>query len=324
LWEAGGTSGIGAAIGDALAACGAVVTVTGATPEEAAAARAQPEFRCRDAVALDVRDGAAVGRLIADLPRLDILVNCAGTIRRGAEHDPAVFADVIYINLNGTMRLCAAARPLLARARGAIVNTASMLSFFGGGLVPGYSASKGGIAQLTKSLAIYAADSIRVNDCPGWIATAFTELLRGDAGRSRDPRRTPLARWGERMMSPARWCSCARPRVHDRRRCRSTAVSDNLTRCPPVSDRQAVRHLEAGEWKAAHVIVQKDSLLGCWAHGIVHLLEGDLDNARYWYRAALALPHLDIANAEIAALKASLAAARGQAGTRSVPPLGTQ
>jgi len=71
---------------------------------------------------------------------------------------------------------------------------------------------------------------------------------------------------------------------------------------------QAVRHLEAGDWKAAHEIVQKDSsLLGCWAHGIAHLLEGDLTNAQYWYRRARrAFPHLDNAGAEIAALKESL------------------
>ena len=72
---------------------------------------------------------------------------------------------------------------------------------------------------------------------------------------------------------------------------------------------RAVRHLEAGDWQAAHAIVQKDaSSLGCWAHGIVHLLEGDLDNARYWYRRAhRALPHGDTANAEIAALKETIA-----------------
>jgi hypothetical protein len=72
---------------------------------------------------------------------------------------------------------------------------------------------------------------------------------------------------------------------------------------------RAVRHLEAGDWEAAHAIVQKDaSSLGCWAHGIVHLLEGDLDNARYWYRRAhRALPHGDTANAEIAALKETIA-----------------
>ena len=71
---------------------------------------------------------------------------------------------------------------------------------------------------------------------------------------------------------------------------------------------KAVRHLEAGEWTAAHEIVQKDaSALGCWAHGIVHLIEGDLDNAKYWYRRARRpLPHGNTAIAEIAALKATL------------------
>jgi NAD(P)-dependent dehydrogenase (short-subunit alcohol dehydrogenase family) len=196
---AGGTSGIGAAIAEAFADLGAVVTVTGATRAEADGARSAPSFRGRDALALDVRDASAIARLVGDLPRLDVLVNCAGAIRRGAEHDPAVFADVVDVNLAGTMRLCTAARPLLAREGGAIVNTASMLSFFGGGLVPGYSASKGGVAQLTKSLAIaYAGDRIRVNAvAPGWIATALTRPLVDDAERSRQiVARTPLGRWG--------------------------------------------------------------------------------------------------------------------------------
>ena len=71
---------------------------------------------------------------------------------------------------------------------------------------------------------------------------------------------------------------------------------------------KVVRYLETGEWKAAHLLVQKDaSSLGCWAHGIVHLVEGDLDNAKYWYRRAhRALPHGNTVNAEIAALKATL------------------
>jgi NAD(P)-dependent dehydrogenase (short-subunit alcohol dehydrogenase family) len=74
-----------------------------------------------------------------------------------------------------------------------------MLSFFGGGLVPGYSASKGGVAQLTKSLAIaYAAEGIRVNAvAPGWIATPLTQALHDDAARSAQIlARTPLGRWG--------------------------------------------------------------------------------------------------------------------------------
>jgi len=128
-----------------------------------------------------------------------MLVNCAGVIRRDDEHDPDVFDQVIDVNLSGTMRLCAAARQLLAKSAGCIVNTASMLSFFGGARVPAYSASKGGVAQLTKSLALaYADERIRVNAiAPGWIATALTASLREDPQRSAPIlARTALNRWG--------------------------------------------------------------------------------------------------------------------------------
>jgi NAD(P)-dependent dehydrogenase (short-subunit alcohol dehydrogenase family) len=193
----GGTSGIGAAIARAFAAEGARVAVTGATEAEAKAARAaMPEV---SATALDVRDAEGVAGFVAGFERLDHLVNCAGVIRRGAELEPEAFADVVDINLNGSMRMCAAARPLLAQSRGTIVNTASMLSFFGGGLVPAYSASKGGIAQLTKSLAIaYAAEGIRVNAiAPGWIATPLTQALQDDPERAGPIlARTPAGRWG--------------------------------------------------------------------------------------------------------------------------------
>lgn len=193
----GGTSGIGAGIARAFAAAGDRVLATGATAAEVAAAdAADPAVAHR---VLDVRDVAAVAALLGGFDTLDVVVNCAGVIRRGAEHDPAVFAEVLDINLVGTMRVCAAARPLLAARRGCIVNTASMLSFFGGGLVPGYSASKGGVAQLTKSLAIaYAADGIRVNAiAPGWIATPLTQALQDDPARSAPIlARTPLGRWG--------------------------------------------------------------------------------------------------------------------------------
>lgn len=84
-------------------------------------------------------------------------------------------------------------------------------------------------------------------------------------------------------------------------RARSVVPQDN-----PIA--KAVRHLEAGQWEAAHLLVQKDSTeQGCWAHGIVHLMEGDLENAKYWYRRAhRPLPHGNTVAAEIAALKASV------------------
>ena len=196
----GGSSGIGAAIAQACATSGDHVIATGSTKEEGERAQVQSEQNKISFQQLDVREANAVQDCIEEIDSLDVLVNCAGVIRRNAEHQPEVFVDVIDINLNGSMRVCTAAREKLKQRKGCIINTASMLSFFGGGLVPGYSASKGGIAQLTKSLAIaYAPDGIRVNAvAPGWIATQLTQALQEDSQRSEAIlSRTPLGRWGE-------------------------------------------------------------------------------------------------------------------------------
>jgi len=195
----GGTSGIGLGAARAFRDLGARVVATGATAAECERAQADPSHAGLDFVTLDVRDDAAIGGVVSGLGKLDVLVNAAGVIRRDAEHDPAVFAEVLAVNLAGTMRVCAAAKGKLAQAGGCVVNLASMLSFFGAPRAPGYSASKGGVAQLTKSLAAaWAAEGVRVNAvAPGWIATPLTQALQDDPERSQPIlSRTPMARWG--------------------------------------------------------------------------------------------------------------------------------
>jgi NAD(P)-dependent dehydrogenase (short-subunit alcohol dehydrogenase family) len=139
--------------------------------------------------------------VVEPFDQLAALINCAGVIFRNyAEYDLEIFQKVIDVNLTGTMRMCVAARPKLAAAGGAIVNTASMLSFFGGPAIPAYTASKGGVAQLTKALAVaWASEGIRVNAiAPGWIATELTRGLVEDEARSTAiVNRTPMQRWGE-------------------------------------------------------------------------------------------------------------------------------
>ena len=196
----GGTSGIGAATALAFRRAGATVIACGLTAQEVDTARANAELSGIDFRQLDVTDRNAVEALVGSLPSLDVVVNSAGMIRRDAEHDPDVFAQVMDVNLNGGMRVCAAARPLLARSRGSIVFIGSIMSFFGGPKQPAYSASKGAVRNLTMSLAAaYAAEGIRVNAvAPGWV---MTELSRG--ARENPERnamivsRTPIGRWAE-------------------------------------------------------------------------------------------------------------------------------
>ena len=193
----GGTRGIGGAVSHVLSAAGWHVIAASNSQQEIDA------FETTDNIAvklLDVTEATSVGALFSNLKTLDALVNCAGILQRGEEYDLDVFQRVIDVNLTGTMRCCVAAHPLLSKSNGAIVNTASMLSTFGGPLVPAYSASKGGVAQLTKSLAGgWAKDGIRVNAiAPGWIETEMTQGLR-DAPERRDAilSRTPMNRWGK-------------------------------------------------------------------------------------------------------------------------------
>ncbi len=193
----GGTRGIGEGIARALAKSGYHVTACGLTQGELD--RFTPQEHITTAL-LDVTNDASVAAVLNGFSSLDVLVNCAGIIlREGKEFEIEGFRTTIEVNLNGTMRMCLAAKPLLAKAGGSIVNTASMLSFFGSAYAPGYAASKGAVAQLTKSLAAaWATDGIRVNAiAPGWIATELTQPLQDDAARTASiMARTPLNRWG--------------------------------------------------------------------------------------------------------------------------------
>lgn len=196
----GGTGGIGRAITAALAQQGCHVVATGISDEEVARLGDACQSEHIETVVLDVTHPQAVSQLASRLTKLDILVNCAGIILRNQrEYELDEYSRVVEVNLIGTMRMCMACHESLASTRGCVVNIASMLSFFGSAAAPAYSSSKGGVAQLTKSLAIaWAPQGIRVNAiAPGWIETDLTAPLVADDQRSRQlVERTPMGRWG--------------------------------------------------------------------------------------------------------------------------------
>lgn len=190
----GGAGGIGLAVAGGLAACGAEVAICDVKPLAAEAAERFEFQPC------DVREPSQIARLADALPRLDILVNCAGVLGRWREYDLEVFQRVLDVNLTGTMRLCGAFLEQLKAGPGCVVNVASMYSFFGSPQAPAYGASKAAVMQLTKSLAItWAEHGVRVNAiAPGWIRTELTARGRADADFNRRIlERSPAGRWGE-------------------------------------------------------------------------------------------------------------------------------
>jgi len=193
----GGTGGIGLGLARAFAGAGAGVIATGATEAEVAGAGQVAGVAYS---VLDVRSDTAVNDFAAGIAAVDVLVNCAGVNLRAAEFTPEGFATTLDINLTGSMRTATAFRAKLAASgAGAILNIASVFAFFGAPHAPAYAASKGGVAQLTKSLAIaYAGEGIRVNAlAPGWIETAMTAAPRANAARNAElVGRTPMGRWG--------------------------------------------------------------------------------------------------------------------------------
>jgi NAD(P)-dependent dehydrogenase (short-subunit alcohol dehydrogenase family) len=186
--------GIGAAIARAFADAGATVAITGV--EDAPS----PEDARLPYTRLDVTDTADVRAFAAGHCKLDVLVNCAAITRRGEEMAPDFFAHVLDVNLTGSFRAALALHPALKATGGTVINVASMYARFGSPRNPAYGASKAGVEQLTKSLAIaWAPDGIRVNAiAPGFIVTEQSARARQDpAFVAAIEARTPLARWGQ-------------------------------------------------------------------------------------------------------------------------------
>jgi NAD(P)-dependent dehydrogenase (short-subunit alcohol dehydrogenase family) len=197
----GGTGGIGGAVATAFAKAGARVIAAGWGQAELEARRADPEFAGVDVVELNVGSDEAVSALSQATPRLDVLVNCAGVSARDKPFAVETFAANYDINMLGTLRMCNAFLPQLeASGAGAIVNTASMMSVLGSGTSPAYAASKGAVAQATKSMAIaWAPKNIRVNAvAPGWIRTPMSAAaVHEPVFAARVASRTPMGGWGE-------------------------------------------------------------------------------------------------------------------------------
>ena len=201
--------GIGRAVAAALAAAGADIVGVSANlePGDDVAADVDGLGRRFHAYRCDLADREAVYglvvRLASDHPRIDILVLNAGTIERrpAIDHGDDLWDRVLEVNLRSQFVLARElGRPMVERGGGKIIFVASMLSFQGGITVPGYAASKGGIAQLTKALANeWAAHGVNVNAvAPGYISTDNTAALRDDPERaSQILSRIPAGRWGQ-------------------------------------------------------------------------------------------------------------------------------
>lgn len=203
----GSSRGMGAAIALALAQAGANVALHGSrsVPPEAiqTIAGTGVKYAVLTADLTQPRNAARlVDQAIEALGSIDILVNNAGLTRRAPAIDYSLKAwtEVLDTNLTSLFRLCqCAARPMLERGSGKIINMASLLSFQGGITVPAYAAAKGAVAQLTKALANeWAARGVQVNAiAPGYMATDLTQALQDDSTRSRQIlERIPAGRWG--------------------------------------------------------------------------------------------------------------------------------
>ena len=203
----GARTGLGRGMALALAQAGADIAALGSSPMPETAEAIRHAGRRFQALEIDLSQKFdakdIVGSIASELGGIDILVNNAGIIRRAdlLDHSEEDWDDVIDVNLKSAFLLSqAVARHMVETKRsGRIINIASMLSFQGGIRVPAYTASKHGIAGLTKAMANeLAPHGITVNAiAPGYMETDNTEALRNDAGRNAQiSARIPMGRWG--------------------------------------------------------------------------------------------------------------------------------
>lgn len=202
----GGTGGIGFAMARGLSAAGAAVIITGRNQAKGREAVSALRDLGREArfMSLDLGDPGAIDAVIRAEPRLDILINNAGTTVRKLPQDMSLaeWQEVLQVNLTAAFTCAQAAyTALLASGNGKIINVGSMFSLFGAPQAAAYGASKGGLVQLTRSLATaWAKDNIQVNAIlPGYVATEMTDRARIDISglNERVMLRTPAGRWGK-------------------------------------------------------------------------------------------------------------------------------
>jgi 2-deoxy-D-gluconate 3-dehydrogenase len=204
----GSSRGLGQSAAVALAEAGADLALLDRSVARETAQRVKDLDRRVHSIELDLIQATptqldeAIQSVVDTLGRVDILVNNAGIIRRAPllEHQASDWDDVLTINLDAVFHLSqAAAKRFVAQGSGKIINIASMLSFQGGILVPGYTASKHAVAGLTKAFANeLAAHGVNVNAiAPGYMATDNTAQIRSDEVREKAILdRIPAGRWG--------------------------------------------------------------------------------------------------------------------------------